>query len=89
MKGSIRQRSTGTWELTIDAGRDPLGKRRRKYVTARGTKAQAQRKLRELLSSMDRGMDISTDRILFRDWLDRWMRDLIIPQRRQNTRERY
>ena len=41
MKGSIRQRSPGTWELTIDAGRDPLGKRRRKYVTARGTKAKA------------------------------------------------
>ena len=38
---------------------------------------------------MDRGIDISTDKILFRDWLDRWMRDLIIPQRRQNTRERY
>ena len=89
MKGSIRQRSPGTWELTIDAGRDPLGKCRRKYVTARGTKVQAQRKLRELLSSMDRGIDISTDKILFRDWLDRWMRDLIIPQRRQNTRERY
>ena len=89
MKGSIRQRSPGTWELTIDAGRDPLGRRRRKYVTVRGTKAQAQRKLRELLSTMDRGIDISTDKILLRDWLDRWMRDVIIPQRRQNTRERY
>ena len=71
MKGSIRQRSPGTWELTIDAGRDPLGKRRRKYVTARGsTKAQAQRKLRELLSSMDRGIHISTEKILLRDWLN-------------------
>ena len=55
MKGSIRQRSPGSWELTIDAGRDPLGKRQRKYVTVPGTKAQTQRKLRELLSRYGQG----------------------------------
>ena len=70
MKGSIRQRSPGSWELTIDAGRDPLGKRQRKYVTVPGTKAQTQRKLRELLSAMDRGIHISTEKILLRDWLN-------------------
>ena len=36
MNGSIRQRSPGTWELTVDVGRDLAGKRRRKYVTVRG-----------------------------------------------------
>ncbi len=41
MKGSIRQRSAGTWELTVDLGRDPIGRRRRKYHTVRGTDAQA------------------------------------------------
>ncbi len=50
MKGSIRQCSPGTWELTLDLGRDALGKRRRKHETLRGTRAQAQRGLRELLS---------------------------------------
>ena len=35
MKGSNRQRSPGSWELTIDQGRDPFGKRRRKRVTVR------------------------------------------------------
>ena len=29
VKGSLRQRSTGSWELTVDLGRDPLGRRRR------------------------------------------------------------
>ena len=37
MKGSIRQRTQGSYELTIDLGRDALGKRRRKYVTVQGT----------------------------------------------------
>ena len=50
MKGSLRQRSAGSWELTVDLGRDAVGKRRRRHETVRGTKAQAQRRLRELLS---------------------------------------
>ena len=54
MKGRIRQRSAGSWELTVDLGRDGLGKRRRKYLTGRGTKAQTRRKLREILSTLDR-----------------------------------
>ena len=33
MKGSIRQRSPGSWELTVDQGRDALGKRRRQLLT--------------------------------------------------------
>ena len=33
-----------------------LGRRRRKYLTVRGTKADAQRMLRELLSALDRGV---------------------------------
>ena len=38
MNGSIGQRSPGTWELTVDVGRDLSGKRRREYTTVRGTK---------------------------------------------------
>ena len=33
MKGSIRQRFPGSWELTVDQGRDALGKRCRKLLT--------------------------------------------------------
>ena len=88
MKGSLRQRSPGSWELTIDTGRDALGKRQRKFVTVQGTKAQAQRKLREFLTSLDQGIALPTEKILLRDWLDRWMQERT-PQWRQNTKERY
>ena len=50
MNGSIRSRGKGTWELTIDLGKDASGKRRRKFVNVKGTKAHAQQKLRELLT---------------------------------------
>ena len=89
MKGSLRQRSPGSWELTIDTGRDALGRRQRKFVTVRGTKAQAQRRLRELLSNIDRGIPPIPDKTLLRDWLDRWMAEVIAPNRRQGTKERY
>ena len=89
MKGSLRQRSPGSWELTIDTGRDALGKRQRRFFTARGTKAQAQRKLRELLTSLDQGIALPAEKILLRDWLDQWMQEIIAPNRRQRTKERY
>ncbi len=56
MKGSLRQRSPGSWELTFDLGRDTFGKRRRKHLTVRGSKAHAQRELRCLLTTLDRGI---------------------------------
>ena len=89
VKGSIRQRSAGTWELTVDQGRDGLGRRQRRFVTVRGTKAQAQRHLRELLSTIDRGLDLPPDKVLLRDWLDRWLREVVAPNRRRSTVDRY
>ena len=46
MKGYIRRRSAGSWEITIDAGRDPgTGKRRRIFETVQGPKKAAQARL--------------------------------------------
>ena len=89
MKGSIRQRSKGSWELCVDLGFDADGKRRRKYDTVRGTKAEAQRRLRELLTHQDKGVTLFTKRILLRDWLQRWIQEVIARYRRQATKERY
>ena len=89
MKGSIRQRTPGSYELTIDLGRDALGKRRRKFVTIQGTKSTAQRELRRLLSTLDRGIDLPSEKITIRQWLDRWLQDVIVPHRRQATAGRY
>ncbi len=89
MQGSIRQRSPGSWEITVDLGRDATGRRRRRFRTVRGTKAHARRELRKLLATLDRGMELPDERILLRDWLDRWMREVVAPHRRQRTKERY
>ena len=42
MRGSIIQRSPGSWTLVFDMGRDGQGRRRQKWKTVRGTKADAE-----------------------------------------------
>ena len=56
MKGTIRQRSQGSWEIQVFLGRDENGKRIRKTETVRGKKADAQRRLREILSEFAGGV---------------------------------
>ena len=69
MNGSIRKRGPKSWELTVDLGQDANGKRRRKFVTVNGTKTRAQQKLRELLTHLDRGIPVASQKITFGQWL--------------------
>ncbi len=41
MKGSIRERDTNVFQITIDLGRDGDGKRKRLYETFRGRRRDA------------------------------------------------
>ena len=90
MKGRIRQRSPGSWQVSFDLGRDATGKRLTKAVTVRGTKAEAQRKLREMLTALDQGRNPVPADVSLREWLERWMAEEIVPpKRRQRTQETY
>ena len=89
MRGHIRQRAKGSWEITVDLGRDRQGQRLRKFLTVRGKKADGERKLRELLSHTDKGITLNTQRITVGQWLKRWLEDYIAPRARPKTIERY
>jgi len=74
MKGSIRQRSKGSWEICLDAGRDPAtGKRSRHFETVKGTKKAAQQRLAELLVSIEQGSYVKPRRITLGEWLNDWL----------------
>ena len=74
MKGSIRQRSKGSWEVCIDTGRDgATGKRLRHFESVKGTKKDAQKRLHELLLSVDQGSFIKPKRITLGEWLENWL----------------
>lgn len=87
--GHIRRRSEGSWELKYDAGHDPItGKRITKFKTVRGTKRDAERELRTLLSAVDNGMYADAGKLTLGAWLDKWLaarRHSIAPK----TAERY
>ena len=89
MKGSIKQRSPGSWQIRVFLGRDHQGKIIRRNETVRGKKADAQRRLREILTELDRGITPPQRRYKLAEWLDKWMADVIIPNRRQKTVDRY
>lgn len=75
MNGSIRRRGMKSWELTVDLGRDGSGKRRRKFANVKGTKAEAQKKLRDLLTSLDKGLPLDTSKATVGKFLEIWLHD--------------
>lgn len=89
MKGSIKQRSPGSWQIRVFLGRDANGKIIRRNETVRGKKADAERRLREILTELDKGIAPPPERYRLAQWLDKWMTDVIIPNRSQKTVDRY
>lgn len=88
MKGHIRPgRVVGTWYLRVELDRAPSGQRRQRRETIRGTKADAQRRLRDLLREVERGNVLdrrSVFAVVCAGWLDA-KRDIVEPR----TFERY
>ncbi len=89
MNGSIRRRSKGSWELNIDIGRDAKGKRLRRFLNVKGKKADAERKLREIIDSMERGLPARPEKLTVGEWLTSWLGTHGKQHFRQKTLERY
>ena len=89
MKGSVRRRSRNSWEITVDVGVDPQGRRLRRYFHVKGRKAEAERKLREMLTALDKGVPVDTSKITVSELLDRWYSDYVVPNTKPRTAESY
>ncbi len=90
MAGSIRRQSKETWEVTVDLGRDPVTKqRRRRSFTVRGKKCDAERALTAALAQRDRGIDVSPANITVGEYLRRWLRDYATHNVAPSTLARY
>ena len=90
MAGYIRRRGKGSWEVTVDLGRDPTtGQRRRRFMAVRGTKRDADRALAEALHQRDTGIDVSPGKLTVGDYLRRWLRDYAAHNVSPSTQERY
>lgn len=74
MKGHIRERTPGTWELFVDLGKDEYGKRKRKTKTVKGNKTQAQKELNKLLAEVESGaVTRKSTTMTLGDYMDYWL----------------
>jgi Phage integrase, N-terminal SAM-like domain len=86
MRGSIRKRGANSWELQIELER--VGsKRRRRFVTVRGGKKDAQRELAKLLASAGDGTLPDASRVTVAEYLKAWLAGAL--NLSPKTRERY
>ena len=84
MRGSIRSRYTGSWNIIIEGGYQPnpqTGKLKRKqhYYTIRGTKRDAEKKLAELLHAANRNELVEPIKLTLGTWLETWLETAIKP----------
>lgn len=95
MRGHIRSRYEGSWNIVLDLGRLPdpktgLLKRKRKWFTFRGTRKEAENKLTDLLHKLDRGGVIEPSKMTLGAWLTEWLEAAIKPPaKRLRTYETY
>ncbi len=73
MKGSLKRgRAGGEWYLRVELPREPSGRRTRRRFTVRGTKAEAERKLRDLLREVETD-SLPTERLAMAVLCERWL----------------
>lgn len=90
MKGHIRRRGTGSWELKFDIGRDPAtGKRETRYHSFKGTKREAQAALVRLSAEAIQGTYVDPNSATLGEFLDRWAADWADLHVSPKTSERY
>jgi integrase len=93
MRGSLKQRSKGSWSIRIDLGdvTDPvtgLQKRKQKCSTFRGTRKQAEDHLADLLKVVKDGDYVDTSTLTLGGWLTEWLK-ASKKKFRPSTYERY
>ena len=84
MRGSARRRSRGSWELTVNLGRDAGGNG---YASSGrwGTKAEAERVLNGMLLEAEMGGKELSPRLLLGDFMQRWLKERVYPRLRSQT----
>ena len=90
MRGHITRRAKDSYTIVVDLGADPeTGKRRQQWVTVRGTRRDAERRLAELLHRLDTGAFVKPSKTTVADYLRRWLEEYVKPNLSPRGFERY
>jgi len=77
MKGNIRKRSENSWQITLDIGRDPATGKRRQHIETLYSRKAAEKRLAELIISIEQESYTRPIRTSVAEWLEKWHRDYV------------
>jgi len=90
MRGHITKRAKDSYTIVLELGSDPAtGKRKQQWVSIKGTKKDAEKRLAELLHQLDNGMFMKPGKTTLADYLQRWLKDYAWPNLAPRTAEGY
>ncbi len=90
MKGHVTKRAKGTWTIVYDMPRDSsTGARRQRSQTVKGTKRDAERVLRQVMTSVEQGSYVKPNKLTVGELLRQWMRDYASMNTTDRTQESY
>jgi len=88
MRGHIRKRGE-SWQITVYMGMRPDGKYRRHFETIHGRKVDAQKRLNELLVSLEKGVYTPPGRLTVAEHLHNWLEGYVRTNCSQRTLDGY
>jgi len=90
MRGHIRKRGKESYSIAVSLGRDPTtGKYRYQWVSVKGTKREAEKRLSELIHRLDTGTFVKPSKTTVADYLRRWLQEYVRPNLSPRGFERY
>ncbi|MBI4332463.1 MAG: site-specific integrase [Chloroflexi bacterium] len=76
MRGHIVKRGKDSYTIVLSLGNDPAtGRRLRQWVSVKGNKKDAEKKLGELLHQLDTGSFMTPGKTTVAEYLERWLTD--------------
>ena len=90
MRGHIVKRYKNSYTIVLNMGADPAtGKRKQQWVTVKGTKKEAEKRLAELLHQLDTGTFVKPGKTTVADYLNKWLKDYCWANLAPRTAEGY
>jgi integrase len=76
MRGHIVKRGKNSYTVVLNMGKDPVtGKRKQQWVSVKGNKKDAEKRLSEMLHQIDTGSFMRPGKTTVADFLERWLED--------------
>lgn len=90
MRGHIVKRYKSSYTIVLTLGTDPAtGKRKQQWISIKGTKRDAEKRMADLIHQLDTGTFMKPGKTSLAEFLERWLKDYVIPNLSPRTAEGY